>query len=46
MIIYQSILNSIKINENEELSIIVCGGGRKNLSLMDSIRKRLPENIL
>ncbi|MDC0516170.1 anhydro-N-acetylmuramic acid kinase, partial [Candidatus Pelagibacter sp.] len=24
---------------------IVCGGGRKNLSLMESIRKRLPENI-
>ncbi|MDA7810904.1 anhydro-N-acetylmuramic acid kinase [Candidatus Pelagibacter sp.] len=45
MIIYQSILNSIKINENEKLSIIVCGGGRKNLSLMESIRKRLPENI-
>ena len=45
IIIYQSILNSIKINENEKLSIIVCGGGRKNLSLMDSIRKRLPENI-
>ena len=45
IIIYQSILNSIKINENEKLSIIVCGGGRKNLSLMDSIRKKLPENI-
>ena len=45
IIIYQSILNLIKINENEKLSIIVCGGGRKNLSLMDSIRKRLPENI-
>ena len=45
IIIYQSILNSIKINENEKLSIIVCGGGRKNLSLMDSISKRLPENI-
>ncbi|MDA9985529.1 anhydro-N-acetylmuramic acid kinase, partial [Candidatus Pelagibacter sp.] len=45
IIIYQSILNSIKINKNEKLSIIVCGGGRKNLSLMESIRKRLPENI-
>ena len=45
IIIYQSILNSIKINENEKLSIIVCGGGRKNLSLMESISKRLPENI-
>jgi len=45
IIIYQAILKSIKINENEKLSIIVCGGGRKNLSLMKSIRKRLPKNI-
>jgi len=43
--IYQSILKSIKIKEHEKLLIIVCGGGRKNLSLMDSIRKRLPKNI-
>ena len=45
VIIYQSILKSIKIRENEKLLIIVCGGGRKNLSLMGSIRKRLPKNI-
>ncbi|MDB9773737.1 anhydro-N-acetylmuramic acid kinase [Candidatus Pelagibacter sp.] len=45
IIIYQSILKSIKFNENEKLSIIVCGGGRKNFSLMESIRKRLPKNI-
>ena len=45
VIIYQSILKSIKIRENEKLLIIVCGGGRKNLSLMESIRKRLPKNI-
>ncbi|MDA7785711.1 anhydro-N-acetylmuramic acid kinase [Candidatus Pelagibacter sp.] len=45
VIIYQSILKSIKIREHEKLLIIVCGGGRKNLSLMESIRKRLPKNI-
>jgi len=45
IIIYQSILKLIKINEKEKLLIIVCGGGRKNLSLMESIRKRLPKNI-
>jgi anhydro-N-acetylmuramic acid kinase len=45
IIIYQSILKSIKIKENEKLLIIVCGGGRKNLSLMKSIKKRLPKNI-
>ena len=45
IIIYQSILKSIKIKKNEKLPIIVCGGGRKNFSLMESIRKRLPKNI-
>jgi len=45
IIIYQSILRSITIKENEKLLIIVCGGGRKNLSLIKSIRKRLPNNI-
>jgi len=45
IIIHQSILKSIKTKENEKLLIIVCGGGRKNLSLMDSIRRRLPKNI-
>ncbi|XOJ73637.1 anhydro-N-acetylmuramic acid kinase [Candidatus Pelagibacter sp. Uisw_114] len=45
IIIYQSILKSIKIKANEKLLILVCGGGRKNLSLMDSIRKKLPKNI-
>ena len=40
-----SILNSIKIKENEKLLIVVCGGGRKNFSLIESIRKRLPKNI-
>ncbi|WP_415278658.1 anhydro-N-acetylmuramic acid kinase [Candidatus Pelagibacter sp. Uisw_094] len=45
IIIYQSILKSIKIKENQKLLIIVCGGGRKNLSLMESIKKRLPKNI-
>ncbi|MDC1338747.1 anhydro-N-acetylmuramic acid kinase [Pelagibacteraceae bacterium] len=45
VIIYQSILKSIRIRENEKLLIIVCGGGRKNLSLMGSIRERLPKNI-
>ncbi|WP_415294573.1 anhydro-N-acetylmuramic acid kinase [Candidatus Pelagibacter sp. Uisw_113] len=45
IIIYESILKTIKIKKSEKLSIIVCGGGRKNLSLMKSIRKRLPKNI-
>jgi len=45
IIICQSILKLIKIEENEKLLIIACGGGRKNLSLMESIKKRLPKNV-
>jgi len=45
IIIYQSTLKLINIKKDEKLLIIVCGGGRKNISLMDSIRKRLPKNI-
>ncbi|MDA7783168.1 anhydro-N-acetylmuramic acid kinase [Candidatus Pelagibacter sp.] len=45
IIIYQSILKLIKIEKNKKLSIIACGGGRKNISLIESIRKRLPKNI-
>ncbi|MDB9739301.1 anhydro-N-acetylmuramic acid kinase [Candidatus Pelagibacter sp.] len=45
IIIYRSILEATKIKENEKLLIVVCGGGRKNLSLMESLKKRLPKNI-
>ena len=30
---------------NKNWKVLTCGGGRKNLSLMNSIRKRLPKNI-
>ena len=44
-IIYKSIIKSIKINEKEKLDILICGGGRKNLSLFNNIKKKLPSNI-
>ena len=44
-IIYQSIVKSIKLEKNKKLTILVCGGGRKNLSLVKNIKQRLPKNI-
>jgi len=44
-IIYQSIINSINLNKSEELDIFVCGGGRKNSSLISSIKEKLPNNM-
>ncbi len=39
-IIYQSIANITKIYQNEKINILVCGGGRKNLTLIENIRKK------
>jgi anhydro-N-acetylmuramic acid kinase len=40
----KSIFNSLKENCNvKELGIYLCGGGSKNLFLMDLIRSKLPE---
>ena len=44
-IIYQSIVNSIKLENGEELNILISGGGRKNLYLINSIKKKLPFNM-
>ena len=44
-IIYQSIANITKIYQNEKINILVCGGGRKNLTLIENIRKKLPNNV-
>ena len=44
-IICQSIDKLVKINLNKKLNILICGGGRKNLSLINSIKKKLPSNI-
>jgi len=44
-IIHQSIIGSINFDKDKKLNIVVCGGGRKNLSLLESIEEKLPTNI-
>jgi len=44
-IIYQSIFSSIKLDKETKLNIFICGGGRKNLSLVNNIKKKLPTNM-
>ena len=44
-IIYDSILTSINLNKDTKLNILICGGGRKNLSLINSIKNKLPFNM-
>ena len=44
-IIYRSIINSIKLDKGAKLNILICGGGRKNLTLLNGIKNKLPSNI-
>ena len=44
-IIYQSISKITKSKQNENIKILVCGGGRKNLTLIENIKEKLPNNI-
>ncbi|MDA7830404.1 anhydro-N-acetylmuramic acid kinase [Candidatus Pelagibacter sp.] len=44
-IIYQSISKITKSKQNENINILVCGGGRKNLTLIENIKEKLPNNI-
>ena len=44
-IISEAIINSISIKKDKKLSILICGGGRKNLTLINNIEKKLPNNI-
>jgi anhydro-N-acetylmuramic acid kinase len=44
-LIYQSIVNSINFDKIKKLNLLICGGGRKNLSLIKSIKDKLPFNI-
>ena len=44
-LIYQSIVASINFNKDKELNILICGGGRKNSFLIDSIRKKISPNV-
>ena len=44
-IIYQSIIESINLDKGVQLNILACGGGRKNLFLINSIKNKLPSNM-
>ena len=44
-IINQSIIDSINLDKDLELKILICGGGRKNLSLINNIKDKLPLNM-
>ena len=44
-IIYQSIIDSINLDKDMQLNILICGGGRKNLSLINVVRDKLPSNM-
>ena len=44
-IIHQSIIDSINLDKDTQLNILVCGGGRKNLTLINSINNKLSHNI-
>ena len=38
-IIYQSIIDSINLDKDTNLNILICGGGRKNEVLLESIKQ-------
>jgi anhydro-N-acetylmuramic acid kinase len=44
-LIHQSIINSINFDKVKEINLLICGGGRKNLSLIKSIKDKLPFNV-
>jgi len=44
-IVYQSIVNAINLDKDKKLNILICGGGRKNTFLVDSIKNKLPTNM-
>ena len=44
-IICDSIIKNIKKDKTNKINLLVCGGGRKNLTLIENIRNKLPNNI-
>jgi len=44
-IIHDSIIKENFFIKDKNLNILICGGGRKNLSLVSAIKKKLPKNI-
>ena len=44
-IIYQSVINENNYFKDKDLKILICGGGRKNFSLVNAIKDKLPKDI-
>ena len=44
-IICDSIIKNVKKNKTYKINLLVCGGGRKNLTLIENIKNKLPSNI-
>ena len=44
-IICDSIIKNTKKDKINKINLLVCGGGRKNLTLIENIRNKLPNNI-
>ena len=44
-IIYQAIISSINLDRDTKLNVLICGGGRKNLSLINIIKDKLPSTM-
>ena len=45
-IIGEELLNFLSDKTNKKWKILVCGGGRKNLTLLESIKSRTPKNFI
>ena len=44
-IICDSIIKNAKKDKTNKINLLVCGGGRRNLTLIENIRNKLPNNI-
>ena len=44
-IICDSIIKNVKKNKTYKINLLVCGGGRRNLTLIENIKNKLPNNI-
>ena len=44
-LIYQSIIDLANFDKDKKINMLICGGGRKNLSLINSIKDKLPFNV-
>jgi anhydro-N-acetylmuramic acid kinase len=44
-LIHQSIVASINFEKDKALNVLICGGGRKNSFLVNSIKNKIPSNV-